>query len=444
MELTSRELATLVLFAVVVGWAFLASKDRRSLIGALGDVLKAFSAWKVWVPVVAYVTYSTGIVLLARATGLWTSDQWNDTVVVVVFTGLPILLNATKFRDGSAVVAKVIKDVVGVSALLVVYLNLAPLPLWGELLLQSVLGLLVMGSAIGKLDPKTIGVARFCDLLITLIGLALFGYVTFQVVTGLEDFDWDREGKAFALSVWLPLAQIPFVYSFGVLAATEIALLRLRLHNSNEKPPRRVRLAFIVGLRGSLRYASRFTMQWIPRVAQERSFRSSLRTMSDFRAAVRKRDRERRDRRNRLKNRAGVQGVDAQGLRLDRREFSETKKALDDMYFAQMGVRRNHGGRYSDDSSLLLNSWSLRGLPDDHGILVRTSGSGTAWGGWRRTIGGYYFGVGGRSNIEERWQYDGDAPPPELPAPNHAGWREVTHGDRSDEWAANDDEPGDN
>lgn len=443
MELTSRELATLILFAAFVGLAFVLSSDRWSLIRSFQGVLRAFGAWKVWVPVAAYLVYSTGVVALAGWVGIWRPEQMKDTAIVVLFTGLPILFNATKFKEGRTVFSRVIKEIVGVSAILAVYLNLAPLPLWAELILQSVLAVLLMGAAVGKREPKTAGVARAFDALLALIGLCLLVHATVEVVSGFADIDWSHEALAFAVSVWLPIAQVPFIYAFGFIAASESALTRLRLQNNHELPPFRVRLALVLGFRGSLRYASRFSMQWIPRMAKERSFKEATRTMRDFREAVRARARQKRERLDRLEKRAGIHGVGEDGLWWDRREFSETKKALDDLYFAQMGVRRNRGGHYLDDPNLLLTSLSLRGLPAEHGIDIRTSGDGRAWSGWRRTVGGYFLGTGGREEIEERWQYSGTAPPSDFPSAQDPGWREITQGNRSPEWATNDDEGGD-
>jgi hypothetical protein len=439
MELTSRELATVLLFAAFIGLAFLLSKDRKGLIHSFGGVLKAFSAWKVWLVVVAYLAYSTGIVLLAKWMGIWSLDLLKDTIIIVFFTGLPILFNMTNFKDGSAVVKKVLGEVVGVSALLVVYLNLAPFPLWGELILQAVLAFLVLVSAVAKLDPKTAAVARVFNVLITLTALGLLVYVTVQIITNFGSFDWGKEASAFALSIWLPLMQLPFVYGFGLFAASEMAIVRLRLHNNHENPPLKVRLALLLGFRGRLRYASRFSLRWIPELARERSFRQARRTMRDYRAAVRDRARQQRERRLRLKKFAGASGVDEKGLWLDRREFSETKKALADLYFTQMGVYRNRGGRYLEDPRILLTSWSLKGLPEDHGIEIKVSRDRQAWSGWRRTVGGYYFGIGGSDDVDERWEYDDASPPADLPTVRTSGWRETTQADRSAEWEASDD-----
>ncbi|MDX2400271.1 hypothetical protein [Microbacterium algeriense] len=443
MELTSREIATLILFAAVIGLAFVVSPDRRGLLRLIGDALVALGAWKVWVPIIVYFVYSSAIVALAAGWGIWSSAQLKDTVVAVLFTGLPILFSATKFKDGAAVFKRVIREVLGVAALLVFYLGFAPFPLWVELILQAVLGFLLVMSAVAARKAETAVVGKAANALGVIVGLGVLIYVTIQVLAQPGSIDWAGEAAAFAVSVWLPLAQIPFVYVFSVVAVYETALMRLRLNNKLVAPPLRVRLALVLGLRGSLRYAASFSGLWIPRVAKERSFADARSTMSAFRSAVRTRDHQRRDRRRRLRRLAGAAGVDASGLWLDRREFVETKSALDDLYFMQVGVRRNGQGRYLDDPSLLLTSWSLRGLPDEHGIAIHTDGGADRWYAFRRTIGGFHFGVGGRRDSDERWQYDGPGPPSDFSIEG-TGWREITGTGRSAEWSFDDSDPPEN
>lgn len=136
MELTSRELATGIVVVAFVLLALLLTKDRKELLRPLLGVVKAFAAWKVWTVVLAYLIFVAAVVVLAHSVGVWSGDLLKDTLIIAFFVGLPILLNSAKFRDGLGVVKHVVKEVLDVAALLVVYLNLAPFPLWGELILQ--------------------------------------------------------------------------------------------------------------------------------------------------------------------------------------------------------------------------------------------------------------------------------------------------------------------
>ena len=442
MGLTSRELATVIIFAGIIVLSVALAKDRRAILRSLFGVIKAFVAWKIWSIVLAYLIYVVVMVVVAHWLGAWSQELLKDTIIVGFFTGLPILFNATRFNDGTDVVVHVVKEVGGVAALLAVYLNLGLLPLWGELVVQTLLIFLVLLALVGKQGPKTVSIAMFLDGLVGVIALGLIIYVTVQIFTNFSGYDWEREASTFALSVWLPLSLIPFIYLIGVIAALDGALVRLRFHNNKEKPPIRVRLALLLGVRSSLRYATGLSGHWLPRVATETSFSSARRTMREYRRAIRGNARQNRERRRRLRQQAGMPGVDEQGLWRDRREFHESKEALERIFYAQMGLYRNRGGHYWTDPIVVFPVGGFRELPDDHGVQFRVRDDGQAWAGWRRTVGGYYLGIGGTDDFDAYWRYAGAEPPAGYPEWNAEGWIDVfPAGEGSPEWAVDDAPP---
>src|SRR5699024_5663058 len=224
-----------------------------------------------------------------------------ETLMIGFFVGLPILFNGTNFKNISELAQHVLKEVLGVAALLVVYINLATFPLWGELLLQTCILLFVMFTIVWKSSPETAPAGRFFEGLTSFIVLSLMVYVSVQLVTGSNGFDWEREIATFALSVWLPFSLIPFIYLFGLIASCETALVRAKVQYGSEKLPLRVRFAFLLGIRGSLQYASSFTGSWLANIAGNKGFRETLRTMHEYRESVRTSARRNRERRRRLK-----------------------------------------------------------------------------------------------------------------------------------------------
>lgn len=259
MELTSRELASIIVLVVFVAVAVLLAPRHGGIGRSVGAFMKALLAPKILVVVAAYLSYAASIVAVPYYFGLWSWDLLKDTLIAVLFVGFPIVANASKFKDGIDVLGRVITEVLGLSALLVLYLNLAPLPLWGELIVQPVLLVLTLMSAIASRDPKLAPVVKPVNNIIVVIATWLLIRVAVQVTTALNTFDWADQARAFSLSVWIPLAVIPFVYTLGYVAACEMALVRLKFSNGRQKPPLRVRLALLLGFRGSLRYARGFS-----------------------------------------------------------------------------------------------------------------------------------------------------------------------------------------
>lgn len=87
MELTSRELATIIIFVAFVALAVLFLRDRTQLREAAIELLKALSAWKLWSVILAYLLYAAGAIALAYLAGLWSGDLLKETLIVVFFVG---------------------------------------------------------------------------------------------------------------------------------------------------------------------------------------------------------------------------------------------------------------------------------------------------------------------------------------------------------------------
>lgn len=117
---------------------------------------------------------------------------------------------------------------------------------------------------------------------------------------------------------------------------------------------------------------------------------------------------------------AGSHECDEFGQRLDRREFDETRAALQQLASMQMGWYRNRGGRYRPELLELLKS---DGLPAEHGIELRVSEDGQSWWALRRTITGWCFAIGATEPPPDQWLFDGPEPPSGLPGDDPA-WGE--------------------
>lgn len=442
MELNTRELASVIIFIAIIALAFVLSRDRQSIWKSLVNVVKAFLAWKVWSVILVLLLYSAAVVLLAAWRGFWTVDLIKDTVIVVLFTGIPLLIASMSKKSGGELIKYLVKEILGMTAFLVAYINLAPFALWGELLLQAAVIFLVLCASVGRLDPKTKSAAKVCDFLLGLAGICVFIYTTWFVLSNLGLFNWAQEGQVFALSIWLPLLLMPVVYPIGFIAASETAMLRLRFGSGRKEIARRAKFALVAGFHGRLRFASRFRGDWGAEVAKERTYRGARRVMKEYRKAVRQAASDIRAERLHAKVVAGAHGVDDDGYWKDRREFRETKDVLTSLFFSQMGFARNHKGLFSDDPLSLLLWSELRKIPEPHGIEVRTASNRKSWLTYRLTVGGFCLAIGGRAdNVNEEWRYSGTVAPAGFPSHGERGWCPVgTESGRPDEWAKSDRE----
>jgi hypothetical protein len=88
---------------------------------------------------------------------------------------------------------------------------------------------------------------------------------------------------------------------------------------------------------------------------------------------------------------------------------------------APLRRHRPEGGQYQRDMMNGVASLITRSLPEDE-IAMTVSSNGKAWFAWRRTSGGWNFGIGAAAPPPDLWSSEGDGPPDGVPQPGTA-WR---------------------
>lgn len=437
MDLSNRETASAILLGLFLLLLIVLPQTRSTFFEGIAQVSKALFVSRLLLLLGSYFAYTGLIVFVSYRLGLWNVSLTKDTLIVVFFVGLPILINTPKIKDGSKLVGKVVRETLGVSALLVFYLGLEPLPLVGELFSQTFITFCVLMSTIANTKPETKKIGSCFQVLTVIAVIGLLAYATTQFIRKRESYAWDSVAASFGLSVWLPLALLPFIYVFAFVAHCESVLVMLPFFNNRQIPKLRVRLGFLLGLHFSTRFAALFTGRWRGEIVLADTFRDSLDVMRRFRGEVRQRAQAEKARVNLLKQNAGIQGTDDEGLAIDRREFFETKEALDSLFYYQMASKR-HEGKYRADLLKIFGHLAKRGLPEDPEINFLLSKNGNAWRVWRMTPGGWFFGIGGTSNVDEKWTYFGAEAPASFPGENHPNWFNDLKDASCEEWIKDD------
>jgi hypothetical protein len=364
IELTNRESASVILVIVVVVALVTVPRLRPGhLRYHLANVLRAFFVWKIQLPLAIYFVYTAAIMGIASVLGIWNSTLLKETLLIIGGIGLPMFFSANRVSEGFKLVRDLVRDVLGVAAFMVAYVNIVLLPLWGELLLQSLLVLIATLVAVARLKPEHRIVERLGNGLLGIIGVYLIIYTTRQLSLNSAAVTLSDEAAKFALSVWLPVTLIPFIYVLAFIMHSEMILTMLPFFNGGRKPALRVQLACIWGLRFSTRLAIEFTGSWRRQIVQAASFRDACELMDEFREAVQERDRALAAYEARIQELTGIDGVGEAGLRLDRREFHATKKTLTELYSLEMGWHRNQGGIYRPELLEVLGSSLARVCP---------------------------------------------------------------------------------
>lgn len=184
----------------------------------------------------------------------------------------------------------------------------------------------------------------------------------------------------------------------------------------------RAKLAILTKLHFRHREINAFAWNWAGKAARASNFAAARQVVSEFLNSRREAERAAIEEQQRLRRYAGSDEVDANGRRLDRREFKETMRALDWLATCQMGWYRNQGELYRTDLlEKLGNDVTRQGLPPDPGITMKVAKAGQSWYAWRRTVTGWCFAIGAAGPPPDQWKYDGPEPPQGFPG-KHRAW----------------------
>lgn len=416
----NREWALLIWLGVALLLMVLHRDIRSSLLAVVRIVFTPV----LLIPVLLMAGWVVGLVFGAARIGWWEAELTTNTAEWFVVTALVLMFSVNSALSEEHFFRRTVLGAIGVAAFVGVFINLYVLTLWAELLLLPVLVLLSLMAVVARRETRFRQVQILVDTILAVAGFALFAFSIFRIVT-----DWNAIGTSgmlqrFSLPIWLTLGIVPFVYLLSLYAAYQGAFSRIDFRAAENSQRWRVKLALAWKFHFKVREIAAFTWYWARQAADASTFRGALRVIDQFRASQRQDLRQEAEQQERLVRYAGVDGVDDDDQRLDRREFKQTKDALRALATAQMGWYRHPGNRYRPELLGILESRFERcGLPPDHGISLQVGADGQSWWAYRRTVSGWCFAIGAATEPPDEWLYDGPEPPSGPPG-GDAAWGE--------------------
>jgi hypothetical protein len=423
----TRQLATLILATSFLAVMAIHPGVRESY----WQILRQFVQPAIWLPFVLYGSWLAGLHWLALKVGLWNPQLLGESIFWGIASGAALLvLSATQAPKKDNFFRDRLWDTVKFGAFLGFFLNVKSLNLIGELLLQPFLAVVVALQAVAAGNPRQANVRRLMGGVLAITGLTLLTYTIVYVVRDWTQINRLLEIRKLLMPVWLTLCSMPFVFGFALLAAYSSLFGRMKA-GTDSKPLVRARLGVMLGLRTRLLDIQGMAWPYTRQAGRATTVRAGMEAVRDFRANRTAEREAERVRLLRLDELAGVEGTDADGRQLDRREFAETKEALRYLAMCQVGWYNNQGGGYRPELLTTLEAaggFEAHGLPSDHRIVMRVRKDGKAWYAFRRTVGDWVFGIGARKPPTDEWFYDGPQPPTSYPRPGH-GWGGAAHVD---------------
>ncbi len=413
MVLNNRELASLIWLAVAAAWVL----SRRDLRSGIADILKSLASPPLLLPLLGLLGWIALEIWAGGKLGLWNTGLVPSTVVWTVGTALVLCFNVNQAAEDSLFFRKTAKSALAASVFVEFFINLFVFGLLAELILQFVLTILIMVDVFSNQKPEFQQLKKVLDALLIGVGVLFLGYTIVQFYAQWTQLDRQALLLKLALPAWLTLGVLPFIYVLSLYTVYEGALRGVNWATSDWRARWRTRFVLVRDFRLRRNELRSFTLMWIKRAAVAPDVTGARAVVQRFRDEQRAAEQAERDAEERLWRYAGSNKTDTDGRRLDRREFKETTEALRYLAGCQMGWYRNRGGRYhrEDLLSALGDTFTRRGLPKDHGIVVRVAKDGQAWYAWRRTVTGWCFAIGAAGPPPDQWEFDGPEKPNGFP-----------------------------
>lgn len=409
MEVNNREWAILIWLAAITVMMVVVPTVRRSL----GDVLRLLVSRPILAPLVLLVVYTGAAILVLVTLGVWDAKLITPTIVWFLTVALVSFFRLNRALTERHYFRNLALGAVAAPVAVQFVLDMYPFSLLTEILLQGAFLLLGALSAFSAGKPEHHHAHQVFNVIITGLVLVVVLRSVMEIVTHWSTIDFLSEVKKFVLPIGMTVAFLPFMYGFTLFAAYELAITRMRSTVPDGTPLVKPAAALMLRTGLSIRKLQDVTHSTRRAMARATTLRAAKVQFDQGQAAEAARLQAAADKQQQLLDNAGVEGIDENGQRLDRREFEETKAALDYLYLRHAG-HYPQLGRYRDDMLEYLGAetFAKKGLPPEAGITMHVSPDGQRWWAWRRTVSGWVFAIGASEAPHDRWEYDGpDAPP---------------------------------
>ena len=419
--LNNREIASVILLGGTVLWMLTQQSIRESLKG----VFKAFFQLHIAIPLLAMLAWIGLECWLGSRFALWNMSLVKGSTLWALGSAFVLLYNSIQASPDPHFFLRLLRGTVGISVFVGFFMNLYVMSLPAELALQFVLTVLTLTARVGGYSPEHKKVKVLCEGLLVLIVIALFVYTVQQVYLCWNQLNVCALLLDFVLPIWLTVGLLPFLFFLSVYVVYEMTFRLINSRTLDHRGRWRARMALISTLHFRTGVVHKFRGHWVKDLSDAPTFSTACKVVAKFCDKLRFEKQASADEQERILRYTGSQETDAEGRRMDRREFAETIKALRWLETCQMGWYRNRGGRYRGELLKLIGKdFTRQGLPKDSGISLHASSDGQSWYAWRRTVTGWCFAIGANGPPPNQWVYDGPEPPQGFPGQD-SEWGDV-------------------
>lgn len=389
----------IMLLALVI-----ANGSGKTIFKGFIEVISCALTPKLFIPALLLIAYSMLVFSLASYFGLWTAKILLDTILEVLFIGIPSMAIAVRTHAITSIFRQFVLPEIGFGALAAFYLNIESFPLVMEIMLQFSILFLTCIKAFSANRGDGKDVSKFSSCLLGLIGTLVLIAATYQLIVTWSAVDWGTELKSLLMTFYYPALLLPYVIALGYYSAYEALGAQIKICPKNIRLCNRLYLYFALFPR--LTDIAHFRYHEILGYTECGSWKERRRFCKSYKQQIGKRADKENAKFERRESGLGKRGFDQDGIWLDWRDLEKIKTELwviagnQDKEWAV-----NHA--YKSDLRVLIDVFTPRGCTGGSFI----SEDRKSYACWMTNATGFTFGMGSSNGIFPPLRYEGDTVP---------------------------------
>lgn len=204
----NREIAAAFWLLLVFIFALSKNDVRQSL----KKFFKSLLGWKIQASILLMITITVGIVLLLEYVNLWNSKLIKDTVIWLLFAGIPLYIKWITSKSNKNIFKEIAVQNIKIVLLIEFIVNISTFSLIVELILVPSVTFIVMLNAFAKANNVDPRVEKLINGVQMIIGFFILFFASTQTIENYEQLTTLNTLRAFLLPILLSILSSPFVY----------------------------------------------------------------------------------------------------------------------------------------------------------------------------------------------------------------------------------------
>jgi hypothetical protein len=254
MELTSREVATLLWLAFAIGAACI----NRTLRGGLGAILRVLFIRPILKVLGVALLYTLLCTILLAQLAIWRLENLKTTLVWAITFGFVTVLDYSRLLEDRLFFRNILRETLGATVILIFLIESYTLSLWAELILVPIVTLLTLVYARPPANPDHQIAHRLVGWLLTMLGLGYLIYSINQAIADWRGLATVQTAREFVLPILLSIMFLPFLYGLKVHGTYQQVFSGLRFAIPDKGLRRYARWRAILAFRFDLDYLKRW------------------------------------------------------------------------------------------------------------------------------------------------------------------------------------------